>query len=188
MQATERLNSLLLQLRADGIIIEPKASRWYWKVLAFLLTVISFGQIKFMDTSVTTLVNRIGTPSTWDPNDVENSYEVLLHESTHVRQYKKYGFGNIWFGAVVVGFAYLLLPFPVGIAYCRARIEWEAYEQSIRAIIQTYGVDAVKEPDMKAFFVSQFTSAAYLWMWPFPGQVSKWYDAAVARIAFEEGT
>jgi len=187
MDTTARLNALLLRLRADDIIIEPKASKWYWKVLAFLLTCISFGKIKFMDTSVTTLANRIGTPSTWDPNDVDTSYEVLLHESTHVAQYKKYGFGNVWVGVLVVGFAYLLLPFPIGIAYCRAMIEWAAYQQSIRAIIQLHGADAARASNIKSFYVSQFTSVAYLWMWPFPGQVGKWYDDAVTRIAKEEG-
>jgi hypothetical protein len=63
-------------------------------------------------------------------------------------------------------------------------MEWEAYEQSIRAIIQLEGVDAAR--GAKSWFISQFTSANYLFMWPFPKTVGKWYDDAVTRIAAEE--
>ena len=33
--------------------------------------------------------------------------------------------------------------------------------------------------------MKQFTSAAYGWMWPFPRQVERWYDRALAEIAAE---
>jgi hypothetical protein len=33
--------------------------------------------------------------------------------------------------------------------------------------------------------VRQFTSAAYGWMWPFRGQVERWYDQAVQRLLDE---
>jgi hypothetical protein len=186
MTSTERYNMLLKDLLDDGVVIEAKASKWYWKALAGLLFVISFGKIRFMETSVTTIGNRIGVPAGWDTwGDDAGRYEVLLHEAVHIRQYKRFGFGNVWVGVVPVGLAYLFLPFPVGIAYCRARLEWEGYEESIRAIIQLEGVTAAM--DDKSFFVSQFTSANYLYMWPFKSQVEKWFDEAVRRIAIEEG-
>lgn len=185
MSPTERYNILLKDLLDAGITIEAKTSKWYWKVLAYILLVISFGQIKFMDTSTTTIGTLIGTPTSWSSFTDAEKYETLLHEAVHVRQYRKFGFGNAWIGIIPVGFAYLFLPFPVGIAYCRARLEQEGYEESIRAIIQTHGIVAALAS--KTFFVSQFMSANYLWMWPFKSSMEKWFDDAVARIAREEG-
>lgn len=185
MTSTERYNMLLKDLLDDGVVIETKASKWYWRALAGLLFVVSFGKIRFMETSVTTIGNRIGTPSDWESWADFTKYEVLLHEAVHIRQYKRYGFGKVWLGIIPVGFAYLFLPFPVGIAYCRARLEWEGYEASIRAILQVGGLTAALES--KYFIVSQFTSANYLYMWPFKSQVEKWFDEAVRRIAIEEG-
>lgn len=185
MTPSERYNILLKDLLDEGITIEPKASKWYWKAIASILLVISFGQIKFMESSTTTIGNVIGTPSSWESFPDASKYETLLHETRHIRQYKKFGLGNAWVGIIPVGFAYLFLPFPVGIAYCRAKLEQEGYEESIRAIIQLSGLTAALES--KTFFVSQFTSANYLWMWPFKSNVEKWFDAAVRRIAIEEG-
>ena len=185
MEASERYNILLKSLTDSGVVIEPKASKWYWKVLAGVLWVISFGQIKFLDTSTTTIGTIIGTPSTWHTYTDAEKYETLLHEQVHIAQYKRFGFGNAWVGIIPVGFAYLFLPFPVGLAYCRAKLEQEGYEESIRAIMQLRGLNAVLQS--KTFFISQFTSANYLWMWPFASNVEKWFNAAVKRIAIEEG-
>lgn len=182
---TERYNILLKSLLDDGVVLEPKASKWYWKALAGILLVLSFGNIKFMDTSTTTIGNRIGTPSSWETSDAATKYRILMHEVVHIRQYKRYGFNNPWIGIIPVGLAYLFLPFPVGIAYCRARLEKEGYDESIRAIIRLSGVGAALQ--YKTFYVSQFTSAQYLWMWPFKNQVDRWFDESLTRIAAEEG-
>lgn len=185
MSPSERYNILLKDLIDEGVTIEPKSSKWYWKAIAAILLVISFGQIKFMNSSTTTIGNLIGTPSSWESYPDGARYETLLHEAVHIRQYRRFGFGNAWVGIIPVGFAYLFLPFPVGIAYCRAKLEQEGYEESIRAIIQLAGLtEALKA---RNHFVSQFSSANYLWMWPFKSNVEKWFDAAVRRIAVEEG-
>lgn len=184
MTAEERLAMLLNDLNKEGVVLENKYDKWYWKALAGILTVISFGKIDFMHGTTTTIGNRIGLPGDWITWQPAQKYEALLHESKHFSQYKKFGFGNAWVGIFPVGFAYLFLPFPVGIAYCRAIIEREAYAESLRAIIQLDGADEARMT--KSFFVSQYTSANYLWMWPFKSQVEKWFDDDVVRIIAEE--
>lgn len=182
--ADERLAMLINDLEKEGVVIEPKTSKWYWKALAGILTALSFGNVDFSHGVTTTIGNRIGTPSDWDTWPAASKYEALLHEATHVNQYKKFGFGNAWIGIWPVGFAYLFLPFPVGIAYCRAIIERQAYAQSLRAIVQLRGVDEAVAA--KSFFVKQFTDINYFWMWPFKSQVEKWMDDDLARIIAEE--
>lgn len=185
MTAKERYNVLLKQLLESGVTVEPKASKWYWKAMHYILLCISFGNINFLHSSVTTVGNRIGTFVGWSEMSYAVKYEILLHEAVHVAQYKRYGFGNPWLGLVPVGFAYLFLPFPVGIAWFRAKLEQEAYEESIRAIIQLAGVEAARY--YKRSVVRQFNSVNYLWMWPFKRRVEKWYDSALARVMEDEG-
>ena len=74
---------------------------------------------------------------------------------------------------------------PLGLAYGRARIEWEAYTETLRAVRDLRGEEALRSSALKSRIVSQFTSAAYGWMWPFKAQVEAWYDAAVRQIEAE---
>jgi len=185
MTAKELYNLQLKRLMDDGVIVEPKASKWYWKAIAAILFVLSFGKIRFMETSVTTIGKRIGTPVHWENVSDELKYEILSHEAVHIKQYKRFGFGNIWVGVIPVGIAYLFLPLPIGLACGRARFEQEAYEQNIGVMLRLYGYDATVFG--KDYIVKQFTSANYLWMWPFKAHVEKWFDEAVERIAQEEG-
>lgn len=184
MELNERYAMLVKDLQQQGVTIESKESRWYWKALAFILKVLSFGKIEFMKNFSTTTGAIIGVPADWDTWDLRLRYEVLKHESKHIEQYKRFGFGNIWFGAIVVGIAYAFLPFPIGLAYCRAMIEREGYAESMRVIVQLDGPDAARAA--KSFFVSQYTGPNYLWMWPFKSQVEKWVDDDLARIIAEE--
>ena len=167
------VEQLLSQLASQGVRVEAKAGKWYWKTLDVLLKIISFGQLtKFMTEYTTTIGNTIATPAVWDSYPDSVKIEILSHESVHVRQYQRYGFGNAWIGIFPVGFAYLFLPFPIGLAYCRARLEWEAYAESLRL---NRSLD-------KDFLVSQFTGPGYLWMWPFKSQVEGWYEAEVRKL------
>lgn len=185
MKAYTLYTELTDKLRAEGITIEPKANgRWYWQALGTLLTIVSFGQVDFWKSTTTTIGSFIGTPAAWNDYPYAVKYEILLHEAVHIRQYKKYGFGNAWIGLCVAGFAYLFLPFPVGIAWCRAKMEQAAYEESLRAIVRLQGADAAWRT--KDYFVSQFTTVGYLWMWPFKSQVDSWFVAALTRIIEEE--
>jgi hypothetical protein len=92
-----------------------------------------------------------------------------------MRQGKKYG-------RFLFSFLYLLFPLPVGLAYFRKKFEQEAYEESIRAIYQYHGEKAASSSQVREFIISQFTTANYFWMWPFRGNLEKWFDSTIEKI------
>jgi hypothetical protein len=100
---------------------------------------------------------------------------LLRHERVHLRQRRRYGF-------VGMAVLYLLPLLPLGLAYGRARLEWEAYEETIRATAEHYGLAAVKTVDLREHLVKRFTGPDYGWMWPFPKTIERWYDSTVAAI------
>ena len=67
----------------------------------------------------------------------------------------------------------------------RALIEWEAYRETLRATAELLGIEAAADPALEAHIVAQFTSAAYAFMWPFPGHVRKLVRAEIARLRRE---
>jgi hypothetical protein len=79
--------------------------------------------------------------------------------------------------------AYLLPFFPLFLAWGRARIEWEAYEETIRATAEVYGIERARalEPEL----VRRYVGPDYGWMWPFPGVVRGWFRAAIASVEKE---
>jgi hypothetical protein len=81
-----------------------------------------------------------------------------------------------------VTFLYLLPFFPLGLAYGRARLEWEAYVETLRATADLAGIDAARAPELREKIIRRFTGPDYGWMWPFERTVTRWYDAALAEI------
>jgi hypothetical protein len=79
-------------------------------------------------------------------------------------------------------FLYLFPIFPLGLAYGRARIEWEAYTETLRATAQLKGLDAARSSALRQEILRRFTSADYGWMWPFESRVRRWYDRAIEEI------
>lgn len=165
-----------------GVIIEPKESKWYWSFVGKLLYLITFGKVDFMKSTYTTFGTRIGTPPSWEGQSVSVKYAILMHELTHVRQFYRYGFGNVWLGFALTAIAYLLLPLPTVFAYCRARLELEAMQEELRAL-KRVGVDLSW---YRSTMIHQFTSVNYLWMWPFRGMVERWIDSAITKVLHEE--
>ena len=100
---------------------------------------------------------------------------VLRHERVHMRQRRKYTMP-------LFSFLYLFFPLPIGLAYFRAKFEWEAYEETMRAVYEYCGPDFLKREAFKENVISHFTTAQYAWMWPFRSTVEKWYDEAVRKI------
>jgi len=168
-----------------GLVIEKKTTKWYWRVAGFLVTLLTFGKVDFMNHFYSTFGNRVGVTPSWDNIYTGAKYEMLLHEVEHMKQYKAAGFGNIWLGFFVAGFGYLFLPLPIGLSWVRAKMEMGGYAQSIRAIIQVYGVNAARADKVR--IVHHFTSINYLFMWPFKKYMNKWVDDTIERIAAEEG-
>jgi hypothetical protein len=81
-----------------------------------------------------------------------------------------------------MAFVYLVPFFPLGLAYGRARLEWEAYVETLRATAEHYGLDAVRAPDLRDRIIERFTGPDYGWMWPFPRTVGRWYDETVSVL------
>ena len=138
------------------------------------------GQSAYLTQYVTTLGVSLYVPSDWDSRDDLPRYCVLRHEAVHLRQFRRYGYlGMAW--------RYLVPILPLGLAWGRARLEWEAYSETLRATAEVYGLAAAEQPALRARILAQFTGPAYGWMWPFPTVVSRWYDATLVALRTGEG-
>ena len=81
-----------------------------------------------------------------------------------------------------MAFLYLVPFFPLGLAYGRARLEWEAYAETLRATAEYRGLEAALDEALRRKIVGRFTGGAYGWMWPFSRQVQHWFDQVVAEL------
>ena len=133
------------------------------------------GQSRYLSHYHTVLGDRLYVPSAWDETPSLHKVVTLRHERVHLRQRRRYTF---------LGMAalYLLLPFPIGFAYGRARLEWEAYRETLAATGELLGEEALVSAALREHVVGQFLGPAYAWMWPFRGQVERWYDEALAEL------
>jgi len=75
---------------------------------------------------------------------------------------------------------YLVPFFPIGLAYGRARLEWEAYAETLRATFELFGLERAKA--LESEIVRRFTGPDYAWMWPFPSQVRRWFNEVVTSF------
>jgi len=156
--------------------IVKKSESGFSKVIDVALKVITFGgQREFMTRYYTVIGDTLYVPPGFHEQDPVDVVITLRHERIHLRQKRR---------LTMVGMTvlYLLLPFPLGFAYGRAMLEWEAYTETLRATFELRGEQALRSPALRTRIVSQFTSPAYGWMWPFRRQVERWYDETVARI------
>jgi hypothetical protein len=159
-------------------IAKKRVSTWM-RVIDVLLKVLTFGaQREFISRYHTVLFGTLYVPDAWDTTPDRSRMITLRHERVHLRQRRRYG-------DVGLTFLYLIPFFPLGLAYGRARIEWEAYVETLRATAQYAGLDAARAPELRAYIVRQFTEGAYGWMWPFSKTVHGWYDAALRQIERE---
>lgn len=172
----------ITRLRADfaarpkPISIVKKSAYWHQRAAGMALFIITFGgQRTYMSEYVTTLGHTIYVPDdfdTWDPAEI---IEKLRHEAVHVTQFERYG----WLGMVLL---YGILPLPLGLAWFRARMEWEAYDETFWAVAEIEGIEAARSPELRARIVRRFTGPDYGWMWPFPRMVERWIDQTLAEI------
>jgi hypothetical protein len=151
--------------------VVPKVDSRFMRFLAVLLRPLLGGA--FMGDYTTTLGQTVYTPVDWAEMPEASRLEILRHERVHLRQARRWG--------LLFSLAYLLFPLPLGLAWCRARFEWEAYEESMRAKAEYQGKESLDERH-KAWLVGLFVGPSYGFMWPFRAQVSRWYDEARARI------
>ena len=136
------------------------------------------GQRVYMTRYHTVLFGTLWVPDAWDAMSDADQYILLRHERVHLRQRKR-------MGDVVMTFVYLVPFFPLFFAWGRARIEWEAYAETIRATAEVLGIDAAA--NLRPHIVKRFTGPEYGWMWPFPKAVNRWFDEALADVRAELG-
>ncbi len=181
IEQKEPLRSFLAEMHAEfpSFVIIRKETSPLSKAIDVLLRVITFGgQRDYLTHYYTVLGDRLYVPEGWDDVDPVGAVITLRHERIHLRQRRRYTMPLFML-------VYLLFPLPFGLAYGRARIEWEAYTETLRATLDLAGEDAVKSAYLRARIVRQFTSAAYGWMWPFRRSVERWYDEALEQVLRE---
>ncbi|MCA9616278.1 MAG: hypothetical protein R3B99_13930 [Polyangiales bacterium] len=146
------------------------------RLLHRVVTVVTFGaQRRFLDRYVTTIGATIYLPRGFEERDPRARYVTLRHEAVHLRQFARWGL-------VPTALLYLLPILPLGLAWGRARIEWEAYAETFRATAEAYGPAAAHDPRLREHVRRQFTTGAYGWMWPFASQVDRWIDEVLAEL------
>jgi hypothetical protein len=140
-----------------------------------LMLVTAGGQRGYLTEFYTVLGDTLYVPDSWDALGPDDRVILLRHERVHLRQRRR-------FGSVGMALLYLLPFFPLGLAYGRARIEWEAYAETFRAVAEVWGIERARSPELRTHVVRQFTSPAYGWMWPFPRMVNRWIDEVLATL------
>lgn len=144
----------------------------------FLKFVTLGGQREYLTHYHTVIGYTLYVPDSWQHTPDLARVIVLRHERVHLRQRRRYGLP-------LMAFLYLVPILPLGLAYGRARLEWEAYRETLRATLELCGVEALQSAALRAQIVGRFTGSAYGWMWPFRSQVNRWYDRAISDLIQE---
>lgn len=160
----------MASLPARGVRLVAKDGVWHQRLIHQLLRLVTLGaQSSYLDGYVTTLFHTIYLTPDWESRPVADRYATLRHELVHVQQFERWGVG--------MAVAYLLLPLPLGLAWCRMRLERAAYEETLRVWHRMGGRAACER--LRDHVIRQFTSGSYGWMWPFPRAVARWFDRFV---------
>ena len=141
------------------------------------LVAITLGRMKtYLTQYHTVLFGKLWVPDSFDTMSDADRYILLRHERVHLRQRRR-------LGEVTMAFVYLVPFFPLGLAYGRARIEWEAYTETIRATYEVFGLPRAKL--LRKHLIDRFAGPDYGWMWPFRASVGRWFDEVIADLAAE---
>jgi hypothetical protein len=176
-------DALLGELRAEFPafrIVDKRQSTLSIAIDGALRLVTLGAQRHFMTRYHTVIGDTLYVCPAWhDMSDIARVV-LLRHERVHLRQRRRYGF-------VPFAILYLVPLFPLGLAYFRARFEWEAYIETLRATAELRGAAALHDPALRRELVRRFVGADYGWMWPFPRTIERWYEAAVSEITTDLG-
>lgn len=149
------------------------------RLIDVLLRLVTGGQMRtFMTHYHTVIGETLYVPDVWDRMAAVEKVILLRHERVHLRQKRRLTFLGL-------AFVYLVPWFPIGLAYGRARLEWEAYTETLRATWQLLGAEAARDPGLKQHILERFKGPDYGWMWPFPRQLERWYGEALRSLELE---
>jgi hypothetical protein len=177
-----RSTSFLAEICAEFSSFEilPKQDSPLQRAIHHLLIALTLGgQRVYLTRYHTVMFGKLWVPEAWESMTDEARYILLRHERVHLWQRAR-------MGDVAMAFVYLVPLFPLGLAWGRARIEWEAYIETIRATLEVHGHEAAAR--LRPEIVRRFTSGDYGWMWPFPRTVGRWFDDALARAVTDDAT
>ena len=154
-----------------GFAIVPKRDSRLQKLIAGLLAIVTLGgQRHYLTRYHTVLFGKLYVPDAWEAMDDAARYVLLRHERVHLRQRQR-------MGDVTMAFVYLVPLLPIGLAWGRARIEWEAYVETIAATAELYGIDEARK--LEDDIVRRYVGPDYGWMWPFPATIRRWFRGAI---------
>lgn len=179
MRAAERYEALIASIRAEfpGFRLVRKDRSSWQRVIHVALIALTFGRMRrYLDGYQTTIGQSVYVTPDWETRPFVDRIVTLRHERIHLRQFRR-------LTPIGMTIVYLFLPLPMGFAYGRARLEWEAYRETLRAIAELRGLSAARAPELRERIIAQFTGPAYGWMWPLRRQVERWYDEEVQRLA-----
>jgi len=174
----DRYERLVADLREElpGFRIVRKDRSRLHRLIDRVLVIVTFGRMRdYLDSYQTTIGKTVYVTSDWDDWSADRRYVTLRHEAVHLRQFRK-------FTLPVMAVLYIFVPLPMGLAYCRARFEREAYEETIRAAAEVWGVEVPRGVAYREHIIEQFTGPSYGWMWPFRKALERWYDSILAGV------
>jgi hypothetical protein len=180
MQPSEQV---LAEIQAEfpSFRLVPKAGSLLSRCLDVVLKVVTLGgQRSYLQQYHTVIGTTLYVPDSWSRASEVDRAIVLCHERVHLRQFRRYGWP-------LMTFLYLVPWLPLGLAYGRARLEWEAYAETLRATAEYRGVRAALDPGLRRTIVRRFVGGAYGFMWPFPRQVERWFDQVAAELGGRSG-
>jgi len=172
----DRTALLLDEIRGEFpsfAIKKKRESRLQRAIHAALVVLTLGGQRRYLSEYHTVLFGTLWVPDGWDAMTDEAKYVLLRPERVHLRQRAR-------MGDFAMALVYLLPFLPLFLAYGRARLEWEAYVETIRATVEVDGPEAAAA--LRPRLIRRFTGPDYGWMWPFRAQVERWYEQALADI------
>ncbi len=174
-----RYEALVEALRAEfpRFRIVRKDQSAFHRAIDVGLRIVTLGRMRtYLDSFQTTIGRTVYVTPDWDSIDGDQRYVTLRHEAVHLRQFRKFTLPGM-------ALLYVLLPLPMGLAWFRAYFEKEAYAESIRAAAEVWGPAYPRRPAYREYVIGQFLGPSYGWMWPFRGQLERWYDHVLATAA-----
>ena len=153
-----RHERFLDEIRAEFPLfrIRKKRESALQKAIHVALAVITLGgQRVYLTKYHTVLFGTLWVPDAWDAMSDADRYILLRHERVHLRQRKR-------LGDLLMAWVYLVPFFPLFLAWGRARLEWEAYVETIRATAEVHGIETAAA--LRAHIVQRFTDPEYGWI------------------------
>jgi len=174
-----RHERLLDEIRREFPTFEIRAKRGspLQRAIAVAIAVVTLGgQRSYLSRYHTVLFGKLYVPDAWDRMGDDDRYVLLRHERVHLRQRRR-------MGDLTMAFVYLFPILPLFAAWGRARIEWEAYVETIRATAEVGGLEAARA--LEDEIVRRYVGPDYGWMWPFPRAVRGWFAEVIERLEAE---